>query len=270
MSQYVRSNSILFLFCAVLFIVFYNKKNSLAHAFRLNLVLIVTYLVVLSPLMGFNYSNYKELTINSSRGFGWFFFLSTNPVHNGKYNDVDFKLWKERVKASKCLPQEDYTVFKYRVAKEMAKERFLASPSRFIINCFKKPYLLLNDPASFKWSLNGINSALLINVMYATGLVYHRVLLILSAIALFFIIRSSPDEKIRGFLFLTSSAILIVTLSHFFLEIQTRYHYMLMPYVIIVAASYFAKSTGNVAANQLPITLTNNPSPMTFHLSPFT
>ena len=87
------------------------------------------------------------------------------------------------MKVSKRLPHEDHIVFKYRVAKEMAKERLLASPSRFIINCFKKPYLFLNDPASFKWSLNGINSALLINFIFATGLVYHRVLLVLSGIS---------------------------------------------------------------------------------------
>lgn len=254
MSQYVRSNSILFLLCAALFIVLYNKKKSLTRALGLNLVLIATYLAVLSPLILFNYSNFKELTINSSRVFGWSFFLSTNPVHNGKYNDQDIQLWKERLEVSIRLPHEDYTVFKYRVAKEMAKERLLALPSRFIINCFKKPYLFLNDPASFKWSLNGMNSAWVVAVMFGIGLVYHRVLLVLGAIAYCFMIRSSQDKKIRGFLFLTSSAILLVTLSHFFLEIQTRYHYMLMPYVIIGAASYFRKSTGNTSQS-----VTNNP-----------
>jgi hypothetical protein len=206
-------------------------------------VLIATYFAVLIPLIAFNYLNFKELTINSSRVFGWSFFASTNPVHNGKYNDDDVQLWKERVRKSTRLPNEDYTVFKYRVAKEMAKERLLASPYRFIINCFKKPYLLLNDPASFKWSLNGISNAWFVTLIYGIGLVYHRALLVLSGVVLFLSIRHSHNEKVRGFLFLTGCTILLVTVSHFFLEIQTRYHYMLMPYIIIVAATYFTKLT---------------------------
>lgn len=258
MSQYVRSNSILFLFCATLFVIFYNKKNSITHAFKLNLLLIAAYFVVLIPLIAFNYTNLKELTINSSRVFGWSLFLSTNPVYNGKYNDQDLQLWRERVQVSTRLPYEDYTVFKDRVAKEMAKERLLASPFRFIINCLKKPYLFLNDPANFKWSLNGINSTLIINSIFGIGLVYHRILLALSGIALFLTIKNSLDEKERGFLFLTSSAILLVTLSHFFVEIQTRYHYMLMPYVIIVAASYFTKH--NKADVFQPITTNESPT----------
>lgn len=258
MSQCVRPNSILFLFCAALFLVLYSKKRSLANGLRLNVVLIASYLAVLIPLMVFNYSNFQELTINSSRYFGWSFFLSTNPVYNGKYNDEDFHLWKERVKVSTRLPNEDESAFKSRVATEMAKERLLTSPFRFITNCFKKPYLFLNDPASFKWSLNGIKSVLLINIIFAIGLVYHRILLVLSGLSYCFMVRNSPNEKIRGFLFLTSSTILLVTLSHFFLEIQTRYHYMLMPYVIIGAASYFTKITGGsarpVTNNEVPIT----------------
>ena len=258
-SQYIRSNSILFLFCGILFIVLYNSKKNLFSALRLGLVLIATYLAVLSPQMAFNYSNFKELTVNSSRGLGWFFFLSTNPVHNGKYNEEDFERWKEKEKVSKRLPHEDYTIFKYRVAMEMAKERFFASPFRFFVNIYKKPYLFLNDPASFKWSLNGLHNSFLVILIFAIGLVYHRALLVLCGMAYFSMIKIKDDEKIKGFLFLTSSAVLIVTFSHFFLEIQTRYHYMLMPFVIIGAASYFTKNTRvgvvqTVTNHQLPIT----------------
>lgn len=250
-SQYVRSNAILFIFCVAVFLILYNKKKSLMHVFRLNLMLIAAYFIVLVPLMAFNYINFKELTINSSKIFWWSFYLSTNPVHNGKFNDQDVHLWKERVEASKRFPQEPYGVFKYRVAREMALERLMESPPRFIINSFKKPYLLLNDPASFKWPLNGIKSAWLVTLIYGIGLIYHRALLVLSGIALFLNIRRLSNEQVRGFLFLTGCTILIVTFSHLFLEIMTRYHYMLMPYVIILAASYFTKLTTYVV-QQVP------------------
>jgi 4-amino-4-deoxy-L-arabinose transferase-like glycosyltransferase len=254
MSQYIRSSSILFLFSIALFLLIYNRRKSLTHAFGLNLALIAAYLLVLIPLIIFNYSNFKELTINSSRVFGWSFFLSTNPIHIGKFNDGDLQLLKERMKVSTRLPYEGHGAFKHRVAKEMAIERLMASPSHFIMNCFNKPYLFLNDPASFKWPLNGINSAWLVTLIFGIGLVYHRVLLVLCGIALFLKIRHSTNEQVRGFMFLTGCTVLLVTLSHFFLEIQTRYHYALMPYIIIVAAHYFTKRTGNVSQ---PVT--NNP-----------
>jgi 4-amino-4-deoxy-L-arabinose transferase-like glycosyltransferase len=259
MSQYVRSTSIVFLFCGALYILVYYKNRNLTHAVSSIFLLIVTYIVFLTPLVLFNYSNFKELTTNSSRVFGWSFFLSTNQVYSGKYNTEDVNLWKERVEMSRRLPQEPYKVFKYRVAKEMGMERLKEAPWRFIVNCAKKPYMFLNDPASFKWSLNGIDSGWLVFMIFAVGLLYHRALLVLSGIALFLNIRSSPDEKVRGFLFLTGCTILLVTFSHFFVEIQTRYHYMLMPYIIIVAATYFTKLTGVDVVQQI----TNNEVPIT-------
>jgi len=229
-SQYVRSTSIIFLFCVTVYIFFYCKNNGLTHTIRSIFILIVTYIVILTPLMLLNYSRFRELTINSSRVFGWSFFLSTNPVYSGRFNAEDVNIWKERVKMSKRLPQEPHSVFKYRIAREMGIERLKEYPWRFITNCVKKPYMFLNDPANFKWSLNGIRSNWLVFVIFAIGLLYHRVLLVLSGIALFMNIKNHPDEKIRGFLFLTGCTILLVTLSHFFVEIQTRYHYALMPY----------------------------------------
>ncbi|MBR9699975.1 hypothetical protein GOV09_05955 [Candidatus Woesearchaeota archaeon] len=229
-AQYFRPLAFIPVLAAILFF-FVVKKQDIKTSIKNSIIVIILFAVVVSPIVSYNQSELGIVSISPSQMGGWSMLLATNPEFKGQYNTDDLALLDAEVRARENTGVHDH-VFRDNVAKELAIQRFKEHPGRYAMTTIAyKPLRFWSRP-SLGWSLEGIESKLAMSILYFGATMIHRMLLVLSMILLVLHFKKEwwKNEGIYFMLFYT----VLVFGSHLLLEVQPRYHHVLLPVLVIM------------------------------------
>lgn len=235
-SQFVRPLSLLYLGIYIFFIFFYSKwheltKRDLISKGLIVSALIVTYLIGWTSLTSFVEGYTKVPISKSSSGFS--FLVGTNFDSSGMYNQADANI----------LEEFNYDVKKvHRESVKRAVNRIINYPIGFL-NLMEKKFIIqwTSDNYGFYWSTIDFtyrtDFTTLLKEEYKqfqrTSQLYYLVILIFAFLSLIFLIR---DKKEGNYIWIVFILVFLGTVGAFTLfEVQDRYHYPVIPFLIIMA-----------------------------------
>ena len=232
----------------------------------------VVYFIILIP---FGINSFKKTgTFNpliSSPYKGWILMIGTNLEKNGKYNKDDLALLdslethniKQLFNNSKrpYLPTSSITEYsppsasRDSIARQIAIDRIMKNPFKIIANGLTfKQKILWADPAPIFWSMQGFlqdeegnvlnpQNNIFYRIISWFSAIYHRSMLILVLVAIFFILKVNRNVLPRKLDTLVTTLlfkIILISGLHILVEVQPRYHHAFLPtFSIIIASAFF-------------------------------
>jgi 4-amino-4-deoxy-L-arabinose transferase-like glycosyltransferase len=191
-----------------------------------------------------------QLNLSAFKSQDAFVFLSgTNIQAEGHFNQEDADLYLS-------WPAEA----RDRLAVQEAFRRVAANPAGFLLFIPKKIASLMGDQTyGNKWSIFPINWHILKQlraqrevIMNVNGYINQSVYILLLGLALFhFIYYRFPAAEISA---LSILAVVLLLIPHTILEVQSRYHHPVLPFVVLVAGvglfEAFSASAGRLTSRQ--------------------
>jgi len=239
-AQYMRPNTIIFV--VGIAIVIAMEKT----AIRKLLVLLVGFVTICLPIIFFNWSEYKIISISPSQNAGNSLVIGTNFASKGHYyenfnKEIDEEL-TQLITQNKISDSRDM-INRSRAAKSLALKRILSDPFRFIdlaIN-YKWPVYWANS-ASLAWTFEGTEfetKTELINEASFFTERFHRILVFLTFLSLFI-----AFFRAENLFFIRTTPFIVGTLAiasvHLIAEVQSQYHVSVSSFFPICGALGFA------------------------------
>jgi 4-amino-4-deoxy-L-arabinose transferase-like glycosyltransferase len=225
LAQYIRPTS-LALLPALLVLPFLLRqpwKRAMGAAFGM----VVAFLLVLAPVAAYNHRVEGKWSLSTSNYGGWSVLVGTNQKHNGAWNVDDVALMAK------------YTDLREmnRAAQQEGVRRLTSDPAGFIALAGRKfPLMWAQEDYATYWTLGTgpkPDVKLTAPLMLLSQLFYAFVL-VAALLALLLERRRRPAA---GLLF--GAVILTLTGIHSLMEVQSRYHFYVVPLLIVLAAGAF-------------------------------
>lgn len=232
LSQYIRPTGFLAIASVIIFLALLLLRTNTSKFTSHALAMVFIFLLTISPIIYFNYTNINTISISPSQIAGWSMLLSTNPVYKEKYNTEDQELLNNEISKRKNKSNVNKYVFANKVAKELAIQRILDGPFTYIFNSLVYKPLGFWARPSLGWCFEGIENKGIRNTLYSFGVLFHRVCLFLTAFVFLFPLNKDWLKHRHVYFFMLFT--LIVSFSHLFVEIQPRYHHVLLPLFSII------------------------------------
>lgn len=260
-------------FISFLFYIFISGgMKRIRRSIKYALFISVVYFIILIP---FGINSFKKTgTFNpliSSPYKGWILMIGTNLEKNGKYNKDDLALLdslethniKQLFNNSKrpYLPTSSITEYsppsasRDSIARQIAIDRIMKNPFKIIANGLTfKQKILWADPAPIFWSMQGFlqdeegnvlnpQNNIFYRIISWFSAIYHRSMLILVLVAIFFILKVNRNVLPRKLDTLVTTLlfkIILISGLHILVEVQPRYHHAFLPtFSIIIASAFF-------------------------------
>lgn len=225
LSQWVRplSQVLLLAFAALPFVIGLPLRRAGMYA----IAAAIFFAVAVGPVIIHNYTSYGDLSASSSAYGGWSLFVGANQAADGKYNPEDGEVlaaqpgrsWWERSRAIGAL----------------GMRRITADPVGFAGLAVRKFWVLwAEERYGVIWSVRGGEAgprvaATLVVVSQAAW-----VLTVFGALATLVTQRRRPQA---GTLLICMLLVLVAGM-HVFVEVQSRYHAYVVPFLIALAAAW--------------------------------
>lgn len=230
LSQYVRPVGLVILpaFIVLPFLVEIPRRRAAAAA----ITVLVTFAIVLSPAVAWQYQRFGRLTLSTSNYDGWNLLVGLNVAHHGQYNRDDGAL----------VGADPRTLAFRDRAYQLAIERLTANPGAVVLLAAPKFQVMWGKSTyGATWTLGtdrpghpraAATMALLSQFAFAATAV-------LTAAFLFFRRRARDPVALLMIMCLGT-----VVLSEVFLEVQPRYHALFEPLFCLVAGATLAWLAG--------------------------
>ncbi|MDB5099604.1 MAG: hypothetical protein JWM80_4025 [Cyanobacteria bacterium RYN_339] len=206
LSQYVRPTSLILVPAVALY--YRSWKPLLAFG--------VAVLLVLAPVVGWNWQTHHKLSLSTSTYGGWSLLVGTNQVSNGFWNLDDTILVNK-------LPFDQRDQF----AREEAKRRVLSDPLGFGALALRKfGFLWGAEDFGTYWTLGVRPQAdqRPATALYLLSQAAYCLILVLAGVGLWLERRRPAEPVVLALLGLAS-----LVAAHTFLEVQSRYHFYWTP-----------------------------------------
>lgn len=221
LSQYVRpmSQAFLVIVAALPFLASLRP----ARAGSLAAAAVLAFVVVLLPIAAYNLTNFGAVSLSTSAYGGWSVFVGANQEHDGKFNEDD-----QRILAA----MEGSVWERSEILGDEGLERIASDPGGFAALAVRKFHVLWANDAY------AVNAALASTVpgwarwaLIVASQAMYVALLALAAVLLWRVRLRPPPEAL-----LLGGVIVMVAVTHTFLEVQARYHAYTLPILCALAA----------------------------------
>lgn len=216
LSEYVRplSQALLGGFVLLPFLV----RSSLRRAAPLGAAVVIAFVVVLTPLVAWNYSKFGEVSVSSSSYAGWSLFVGTNQKHNGMFNQDDAEILGAQPGNSWWARSE--------AMGKLGVQRILDDPQGFAELAVRKFSILWSgEDYGVVWSMRDdkLDSRVPATLLFL-GQAFYAGLMAMVAWVLY---RERHRRPLAAQLIVMM--LLIVVVGHTFVEVQSRYHAYMIP-----------------------------------------
>ena len=231
LSQYVRTDAELLL-PAFLVLPFLAKLPARTAA-TLAVACLVSFLVILGPVVAWNRTTYGTWSVSTSNFGGWSLLVGTDPQSNGQWNEADLAL----------LPADTTSRAFNDEAMSLALDRLREHPSRLPELAIRKiiPMWGIEDYAAV-WTLDSNDPSLADErlAISLTSQVMYTGIALLAALCLWRERRTRPELLTLIILVVGATAV-----AHTFVEVQPRYHFYVEPLLCVLAGGWLATRIGH-------------------------
>lgn len=211
------------------------KLACLAGCLLLGAALLVT------PILDHNLEELGIVSINPSQMGNWSLLVGANLKTRGWYTFEDVRLLQEEVAKRNIPPGVHPLIFAEGVSLELTWKRIMADPTGYLwLALVHKPLSLWGRTAHLRHSLATSVLGWWAHPIEDFANYWYKLLVMVAAGALLWggVRRRLPT----GVLLSLTLAALLTTLSHAVLEVQPRYHFMFLPWLAMLAASWVSLS----------------------------
>ena len=204
-------------------------------------MVVVTYFTFLLPIAIYSYNNNGTFNPIYSSLTGWYLMVGTNLEHDGKINKDD------RILLDSLRGNEIWDYKREQIAKNIGIKRILNNPIAIIFKGLTtKQKILWSSSANISWSMEGYLKNNPKDFMYKTlhyfCLIYHRIIIVLAIYFMFylFINRALITNNLLNLLITIISSLFLISFLHVFIEVQPRYHHILLTYFsLLIGIGFF-------------------------------
>ncbi len=197
--------------------------------------------LVLTPIVEHNWDELGIFSVNPSQMGGWSLLVGANLKSRGWYTFTDVHLLQDEVTRRTVPPGMNPLLFAERVSLELTFKRIAADPLGYLwLAVLHKPLSLWGRTAHLRHSLMTSVLGLWMEGIETVANYYYKLIMALAVGALLWggLRRRLPT----GVLFSLTLAALLTSASHTVLEVQPRYHFMFLPWLALLAASWASLS----------------------------
>lgn len=203
--------------------------------------------VPIGLIVGINLTSFNCVSISPSQMGGSSLLLGSNIDTAGKWNEADAQWCIEKLPREPVPPGMYPAVYRDRRAKDKGWERIHADPVTFVACVLTgKAYSLWGSPASLSWPLftSRLPEFMTVQWVMAVALLHYAV----AALLLFRCLSRSVWQTVARSpaFFQLLLAALATNAAHCLLEVQTRYHFPLVPlWAMLLALGITAAEEGS-------------------------
>ncbi len=237
-AQYFRSTAFICLFSVIVALIFFKRRLKILKVNYKIIIICTTFILSILPIISYNYRVLKIISISPYQQVWWSFYLSTNTKTIAEYNNEDVLLLLKEAGKRGYPSHINRIVFEDRVALDMAFERINSNVKKYLITNTIKPFVFWGRASTYNFS-EKFELSVMAQFVRVGAFLYYKIILILVLMTIFMALRY------RDYFWLKSTIVnffiiyaIIVTMSHIFLEIQGRYHFMFNPLFCILAGGY--------------------------------
>lgn len=215
-SQYVRPLSQALLGGLVLLP--FLLRVSLPRAAVLAAAIVIAFVVVLIPIIAWNFSTFGELSASSSSYAGWSLFVGTDQKHDGMFNQEDANILAAQPGSSWWVRSE--------ALGKVGVQRILSDPVGFAELAVRKFSIMWsNENYGVVWSMRDhkVNARVPPTMLLLSQAFYA----FLTALVGWVLYRERHRRPPLALVIV--SLLLIVVVGHTFVEVQSRYHAYMIP-----------------------------------------
>jgi hypothetical protein len=246
-NHWVRATSPIFVFSILSFMLLSTKVKPLTRISSAIWV-IIGFVITISPIIGFNYSTYGKLDINSIHGQrGKSLLIGTLTEGQGRCDswrrieDQDYlskemdNYYRDNNILDTCSSMRFYIQDK--VYSQIAFKRINENPWGFTRLVLKDKIVnLWGIVAGLGFSLDTSSFSRYKNVIWGGAELWHRLLIMFTGLIL--ILKSFTKVRLWDERQIFVFAAILTTLSHIFLESHPRYHHMFLPLLVMYISEY--------------------------------
>lgn len=231
-AQYVRSTAVALM--APVTVLFFSFGASIRESVARTAITVVAFLIAMLPVVSFNLATHGDLSVSTSAYGGWSLFVGANQASSGRFNAEDSALFAEMPGGS-AWERSQY-------AGSLARDRIFDDPLGYVTLQPRKFAVLWRDEAyagSYAFAPAGSSVPAETSIAWLLSQIFYVPTVAMATLGVLLHGRKNQAAMLVGVI------AAVVTLSHAFLEVHSRYHAYVIPLLLIIAAGAATRLAGN-------------------------